>query len=223
MAYGDFGSHLGVSFVGWGVEFSPEKTKITTMTDGFEFLGFHVTMQWDQRFGYYPRVEIPKAQVVDLRYRIKQLTGRNSTLVSLGQKLQELNPILRGWANYYRYCTGAGRVFTSLDWYVNDRLWRWMRKKHPKATAGAIARLRKPSLRQPSRRLWRDHQREQYILGWTPVCRYRLGWMRQPDFAVPSGEPDAQRKTHVRFGERRGETDRREAGTALVAYSPPAV
>jgi hypothetical protein len=174
-----------------GLELSPEKTKITVMTDGFEFLGFHVNMRWDQRFGYYPRVEIPKAQVVDLRYRIKQLTGRDSTLVSLGQKLQELNPILRGWANYYRYCTGAGRVFTSIDWYVNDRLWRWMRKKHPKATAAAIARFRKPSLRQPSRRLWREHQREQYILAWTPVRRYRLGWMRQPDFAVSSGEPDA--------------------------------
>jgi hypothetical protein len=29
-----------------------------------------------------------------------------------------LNPILRGWANYYRFCTGIGKVFTSIDWYV---------------------------------------------------------------------------------------------------------
>jgi RNA-directed DNA polymerase len=44
-----------------GLELSPEKTKITAMTEGFEFLGFYVKMQWDSRFGYYPRVEIPKA------------------------------------------------------------------------------------------------------------------------------------------------------------------
>jgi len=34
-----------------GLELSPEKTKVTAMTDGFEFLGFHVTMRWDKRYG----------------------------------------------------------------------------------------------------------------------------------------------------------------------------
>jgi len=85
------------------------------MTDGFEFLGFHVTMRWDKRYGYGPRVEIPKAGAADLRRKVKQLTKRNTVLVSLGAKLQELNPILRGWANYYRHCAYAGRVFTSLS------------------------------------------------------------------------------------------------------------
>jgi retron-type reverse transcriptase len=79
-----------------GLELSPEKTKVTAMTDGFEFLGFHVTMQWDKRYGYGPRVEIPKAGAADLRRTVKQLTKRNTVLVSLGAKLQELNPILRG-------------------------------------------------------------------------------------------------------------------------------
>jgi len=37
--------------------------------DGFEFLGFHVTMRWDKRYGYFPRVEIPKAKAVDLRHK----------------------------------------------------------------------------------------------------------------------------------------------------------
>ena len=35
-----------------GLELSPEKTKVTAMTSGFEFLGFHVTMRWDKRYGY---------------------------------------------------------------------------------------------------------------------------------------------------------------------------
>ena len=54
------------------------------MTDGFEFLGFHVVMRWDKRYGYFPRVEIPKAKVADLRHRIKQLTRTYTTLVGLG-------------------------------------------------------------------------------------------------------------------------------------------
>ena len=52
-----------------GLELSPEKTKVTSVKDGFEFLGFHVTMRWDKRYGYFPRVEIPKAKAVDLRHK----------------------------------------------------------------------------------------------------------------------------------------------------------
>jgi RNA-directed DNA polymerase len=91
-------------FLRTGLELSPEKTKITAVTKGFEFLGFHVVMRWDKRYGYFPRVEIPKATVADLRYRIKQLTRIDTTWCGLGQKLREINPILRGWSAYYRYC-----------------------------------------------------------------------------------------------------------------------
>lgn len=174
-----------------GLELSPEKTKVTAVTDGFEFIGFHVAMRWDKRYGYGPRVEIPKAKAGGLRRTVKQLTGRNTTLSNLGHKLQEINPILRGWANYYRYCARAGRVFASLDWYIRDRLWRWMRKKRPKATARDILRSHQPSSRRRTRRLWREGPIEQYLLAWTSVCRFRLAWMRTPDFATSSGEPDA--------------------------------
>ena len=174
-----------------GLELSPEKTRVTAVTDGCEFLGFHVTMRWDERYGYGPRVEIPKAKAGDLRRRVKQLTGSNTTQVSLGEKLQEINPILRGWANYYRYCPYAGRVYAGLDWYISDRLWRWQRKKRPKASAGDILGAYQPSSRRRTRRLWREGSTEQYLLAWTPVHRYRLAWMKTPNFAMSSGEPDA--------------------------------
>ncbi len=174
-----------------GLELSPEKTRITALTDGFEFLGCRLRLKWDRRFGYSPRVEIPKARARDLRYRVKQLTGRSTIPWSLDQVLQKLNPILRGWANYYRHCTGAGDVFASLDWYVSDRLWRWMRKKHPKARKSEIGRARRPSRLRPSRRVWQGAIQEQYILAWTPVGRYRRGWMTTPAFAMAPGEPDA--------------------------------
>lgn len=174
-----------------GLELSPEKTRVTAVTEGFEFLGFHVTMRWDKRYGYGPRVEIPKAKAADLRRKVKLCTTRNTTR-SLGGTLQEINPILRGWANYYRYCARAGRVFTGLDWYIGKRLWIWLRRKRPKAHGRDILRdhhLR--SLRRPTRRLWREGHVEQHMLAWTPVCRYRYSWMGTPDFAMSSGEPDA--------------------------------
>src|SRR5579863_8710809 len=126
------------------------------MTDGFDFVGFRFAMQWDKRYGYGPRVEIPKAKAADLRRKVKMLTRGNTARCSVGHKLQEINPILRGWANYYRYCAYAGRVFTSLDWYIGMRLARWLRKKRPKARPREIWAACQPSAIRPTRRLWRE-------------------------------------------------------------------
>ncbi|CAN7631455.1 hypothetical protein LJR258_004738 [Rhizobium sp. LjRoot258] len=87
---------------------------------------------------------------------------------------------MRGWANYYRYCARAGRVFTDLDWYVGKRLWHWLRWKRPKAHGRGILQdhhLR--SLRRPTRRLWRDGKAEQHLLAWTPRAgTATAGWRR---------------------------------------------
>ncbi|WP_245451203.1 group II intron reverse transcriptase/maturase [Borborobacter arsenicus] len=138
-----------------GLELSPEKTKVTAMTDGFEFLGFRFVMHWDKRYGYGPRVEIPKAKAADLRRKVKARTGTSAARCSLASKLQEIIPILRGWANYYRHCAYAGQVFTSLDWYTGMRIGRWLWKKRPKARPRDIWALCQPSNRRPTRRLWR--------------------------------------------------------------------
>jgi len=173
-----------------GLELSPEKTRITALTDGFEFLGHRVRLRWDQQFGYTPRLEIPKSKAADLRHRVKKLTGRNRVLLSLSRQLEDLNPILRGWGNFYRYCTNAKPILGGLDRYVGDRLWRWMRKKHPKAGAREIARHRR--VVPPGRRRgWYERDRCQYFMGRIPVRRYQRGWMGIPDFAKTPGEPDA--------------------------------
>jgi len=140
-------------------------------------------MRWDKRYGYGPRVEIPKAKAADLRRKVKLLTGSSTTQVSLGKKLQEINPILRGWANYYRYCTFAGRVYSSLDWYISGRLWRWLRKKRPKASAGDILGAYQPSSRRRTRRLWREGSTEHSsskcdVSGIFSTGLCVLGWFR---------------------------------------------
>ena len=104
-----------------GLELSPEKTKITPLTQGVEFLGHRVRLKWDDRWGWHARVEIPKAKVLDFRYRVKQLTKRRSAGLSLRHLLDELNAFARGWGHFYRHCLGAKRIFYSLDWYVSDR------------------------------------------------------------------------------------------------------
>jgi len=174
-----------------GLTLSPEKTKITPLTEGFQFLGHRVRMCWNERYGWTPRIEIPKEKVADLRYRVKQLTGRRTVLWSLEKLLKKLNPILRGWANFYHYCTGAKTILNNLDWYVRDRIYRWLRKKFPKANVQMIMRHRKPSKVRPTRKVWSTAKVEQYQMDMLKVMRYKRGWMKPADFTLIPGEPDA--------------------------------
>jgi len=174
-----------------GLTLSPEKTKITALTEGFQFLGHRVRMYWDERYGWTPRIEIPKEKVADLKYKVKQLTKRSTTQWSLAQLLQKLNPILRGWANFYRYCTGAKKILSYLDWYVRDRIWRWLRNKYPKANAHTILHNRSTSRIRPNWKVWQTDRLEQYQMGWLKVMRYQRGWMKPANFILIPGEPDA--------------------------------
>ena len=114
------------------LELSIEKTRVSDLTEGFQFLSQRVRYKWHPRFGYMPRIEIPTSKRADLRYLVKQMTSGANTLWSLSELLQKLNPVLRGWGNYYRFCTGASRQFAALDFYVGDCIWRWLMKKHRK-------------------------------------------------------------------------------------------
>ncbi|MFI8391814.1 group II intron maturase-specific domain-containing protein [Streptomyces sp. NPDC085540] len=112
---------------------SVEKTHITHIDDGFVFLGFHIQRR---PFGDGRRIvlTIPsKLALASVMHKIKKLTGRSTTSLSLEEALRTVNPILRGWAAYFRY--GASkRTFSYLGWYAWWRLLLWIRYKHPHLT-----------------------------------------------------------------------------------------
>ena len=172
------------------LELSIEKTRVVDLTEGFQFLGHRVRYKWHPRFGYMPRLEIPTNKRADPRYVVKQMTTR-STGWSLTRLLQRINPIPRGWGNYYRFCTGASRQFATLDFYVGDRIWRWLAKKHGHLHRKRTRMIRLPSLLRPTRKAWREGSVEQYLLSSLRGERFRRGWMRAPAYISVPGEPDA--------------------------------
>jgi RNA-directed DNA polymerase len=174
-----------------GLELSAEKTRITNLCEGFEFLGHRVRLRWHPQFGLTPRIEIPKHKQADFRHTIKQETKRDTSHDSLAGRLRKLNPVLRGWGHYYRFCTRASDVFQLLDLYVGDRIWRWLMRKH-KGLRRKRSRLRRlPSLVRPGWKVWREKRTEQFLLTSLSVQRFRRGWMSLPAFACVPGEPDA--------------------------------
>jgi group II intron reverse transcriptase/maturase len=170
------------------LDLSAEKTHVTSIKEGFEFLGHRVRIKWCNQSGFGSRIEIPKRKVSDIRCRIKQWTRRKTIVWPLAKLLRKINPILRGWANFYRFCKGAKAILSTLDWYVGTRLWRWMTKKYPKAGAREVWRSCR---RVGGRRIWCDGREEQFLAGRLTVERYDLGWARRPDYAMISGEPSA--------------------------------
>ena len=94
---------------------SPEKTHVTPLTEGFIFLGHRVRLRWDDRWGYWPRLEIPKDRTKDLCRRVKALTTRAHRNLPLREVIAAVNPLLRGWGRFCRHCHGAKAVFSRID------------------------------------------------------------------------------------------------------------
>jgi hypothetical protein len=174
-----------------GLELSAEKTRLTPITESFEFLGHRIRLKSHPHRGLYTALEIPKHKAADLRHRIKRLTGRSHLRYSLSWLLRRLNRVLCGWANFYRHCSGAHRVFGHLDWYTWHRLWRWLRKKYPKTSAKRLFARYQGRSRKGRRKVLQEAGVEQFLTDRLRVERYRLAWLRHPDYAMTSGEPDA--------------------------------
>jgi RNA-directed DNA polymerase len=124
--------------VSLGLELHRGKTKVVDLRagrEGLDFLGchFHARMSgrlWEQkRIVRYYLHRWPSQQAMKrLRAKIRARTGRNRTGADIRDVIADLNPLLRGWGNYFR--TGNAAVkFRQVDWYVVWRLSRLMRKK----------------------------------------------------------------------------------------------
>jgi len=162
---------------------SPEKTRITHVDDGFDFLGFRIQRR--------PRGRIPVAYSFPsersfrhIKHRIKELTGRSTIGLSLDQLVQALNPILRGWTNYHRHAA-AKRCFSYLDHYLWWRVMLWLRKKHPRLTWKQIKR------RYWGRRWTSPDGTRLHWPGQVQVTRYRYRGHRIPTPWATSEQPRA--------------------------------
>lgn len=111
-----------------GLVLSPEKTRITHIKDGFDFLGWNIR-KYNGKLLMKPSKANVKAHLDKIREIIKaNKTAKQANLVKL------LNPVLRGWANYHSHVV-AKKAFDRVDHEVWSMLWRWAARRHPKKGA----------------------------------------------------------------------------------------
>ena len=139
-------------------------------------------------YGWCSKSVIPKDHSLKLRSLVKECFASNTRYSSLKERLDLLNPRLRGWSSYYRYAWGAKKVFCALDSWVWWTITRWLRAKHPKVN---MQRLRaRYGWRRPGCRAWRWRDGETIVFEMANqrVGRYRGERTKTPDFMPTSME-----------------------------------
>ena len=107
-----------------GLQLSPEKTKITHISEGFDFLGQNIR-KYDGKLIIKPSAKNVTAFLDKVRETIRvNRAAKPETLIRL------LNPIIRGWANYHRHVV-AKKTYDTVDHRIWKALWRWARRRHP--------------------------------------------------------------------------------------------
>ncbi|NMM04598.1 group II intron reverse transcriptase/maturase [Paraburkholderia sp. RP-4-7] len=114
-----------------GLELSEEKTRVTHIADGFDFLGQNVRKYADKLL-IKPASKSVKALLEKVREIVRQ--HRSATQTNL---ILQLNPVIRGWAMYHRHVVSKSH-FTSIDAHIWQLLWKWAMRRHPTKGTGWV-------------------------------------------------------------------------------------
>ena len=110
-----------------GLELSNDKTRITEISNGFDFLGFNLRKYKDKLL-----IKPSRDKVSEVKQKIKEVFKIQSNAKAL---IKKLNPILIGWGNYYRHVV-SDRIYKGIA----DATWRytkqWCKRKHPNQHQG---------------------------------------------------------------------------------------
>jgi len=156
-----------------GLRLSEEKTLVTHIDKGFDFLGFHIQRklkEGTQRRTIYTYPS--KTALAAVKAKVRALTQGN-TNQTLANLLDRLNPVLRGWANYFRHGVSS-RTFDYLNAFSWRRVVNWLRHKHPRANWGWLRRHHLPRWRPT------DGKVSLFNPATIPITRYRYRGARIP-------------------------------------------
>jgi RNA-directed DNA polymerase len=154
-----------------GLAFNEDKTRIVTLEEGFDFLGFTV-----RRYRGKLLIKPAKAAVRRIRERLRaemrSLRGANAQAV-----IARLNPIVRGWSAYYRTVVSS-QTFTALDHYLWKLTYKWAKHSHPNKPTRWIIRRYFGTFNKSRQDRWvfGDRDSGAYLtrFAWTKIVRHPM-------------------------------------------------
>jgi RNA-directed DNA polymerase len=154
-----------------GLAFNEEKTRVVTLDEGFDFLGFNV-----RRYRGKPLIKPSKAAQRRIRNRLRtelwSLRGANAQAV-----IKRLNPIIRGWAAYYRTQVSS-EVFNALDGYLWRLTYKWATISHANKPKRWVVARYFGQFNRSRRDRWVFGDRESgaymHKFAWTKIVRHQI-------------------------------------------------
>jgi RNA-directed DNA polymerase len=138
-----------------GLRLSPEKTLITHIDEGLDFLGWRIQRRRKRGASKsYVYVHPSTKAVVAVKRKLKTLRRTVEPNQSLDDLLRRINATLQGWAGYFRAGVSSA-TFSYLSHYTWQTVWRWIRGKHRKST-------------------WKQLRRRYCGGGWWPATEERV-------------------------------------------------
>lgn len=155
-----------------GLSFNEDKTQIVRLSEGFDFLGFNVRHYPNGKLLIKPSNAAAKRFRTRLRTEVRNLYGANSLAV-----ITKLNPILRGWAAYYRTAVSK-QVFASIDHTLVWTMLKWGRHRHETKSYRWIVNRYFGRFHPTRQDRWLFGDRETGAcltkLSWTPIRRHQM-------------------------------------------------
>jgi RNA-directed DNA polymerase len=118
-----------------GLRLSHEKTSLTHIRDGFDFLGQNVRRYGNDKVLLKPS----RRNVRTFLDRIRTILRGAGRSMTAGELIQELTPKIRGWALYHRHASSK-RTYAYVDHQIHQALWRWARRRHRGKSAHWVKR-----------------------------------------------------------------------------------
>ncbi|MDA8439844.1 MAG: group II intron reverse transcriptase/maturase [Propionibacterium sp.] len=159
-----------------GLRLSEEKTHLTHINDGFDFLGWRIQRRtWQGRGGTKRTVYTypSKRSLASIKEKIRVLTRRNAHR-TLADLLRRLNPAIRGWCTYFQHGVSK-RTFSYVDHFAFWRIVGWLKKRHPKLNVHTVIRRYLPAWHIAADGI------EFFRAPTVPVTRYRYRGTRIPN------------------------------------------
>ncbi|MEH1130834.1 group II intron reverse transcriptase/maturase [Micromonospora sp. CPCC 206061] len=185
----DEAMHVKARLAAWlrprGLAFNEDKTRVVDLDDGYDFLGFTV-----RRLHGLLLIKPSKTAVRRIRQRlrteVRALRGSNAAAV-----IARLNPIVRGWAAYYRSVV-ASEIFNSLDHYLWKLVYKWARHTHPNKPTSWVVTRYFGMFNKSRRDRWvfgdRDSGAYLHKFAWTRIVRHQMvTGTASPDDAALTG------------------------------------
>jgi len=117
-----------------GLELSAEKTKITHVRDGFEFLGFRLEQGIGQKGKLVPKIKIGQKAISDIRLRLNEVTRYRPSQESIDTRVMNASAVIRGWSNYFKIAHNFSAVAGTLDHIAHWAMVKAISRKNDKSS-----------------------------------------------------------------------------------------